>query len=152
MAITVERRLMSTRSFGVFHTSLRCMWHTGLKYKTDLAVASVSSLAFDQNSSKIIITFTERPNETHSFGDFPISPGSNLCTEPHLENGLSVARTPSWTEHALKGFVRNHLDETFFRYSLERFGTKPFVRNHLGMLMERFGTKPYVRNLFDFSL
>jgi hypothetical protein len=95
MAITFERRLTSARSFGVFHTSLRSIWHTGLKHRADLTVASVSSLALGYKSSKVIRAFEGRANETHPIEVYLISPGSTLCTEAQLEKDISVGRAPS---------------------------------------------------------
>ena len=52
----------------------------------------------------------------------------------------------------LKGFVRSHLDETFFSDSSEGFCTKPSVRNLLDIILKGFSAKPSVRNLLDMIL
>ena len=95
MSATFYRRLMNHRSFRAFYISLRSIWQTGLKLKTNSIATKVSSLAFHRNSDNIRITFEGRTNERHPSRASLISLKSTICTAAQLENHASLPRGPS---------------------------------------------------------
>ena len=152
MARIFERRLTSTHSFEVFHTSLRSIWQLELELKINLTATYGSSLAFDYNSSNIRITFERRANQGHpcgfllSYSSLPYVQMLNSKRIYHFQALSHQMNMPS------KVLYETILTKPLFRYSLEGYRTKPFVRNLMDIILERFRSKPFVRNLFDFFL
>ena len=116
---------MSHRSFRAFYISLRSIWQTGLKLKTNSTATKVSS-PFHWNFDNVRITFEGRTNERHPSRVFHISLKSTICTAPQLENHASLPRGSSSDEYDSESFIRNHVYETFWAEF-----HRGFVLNHV---------------------
>jgi hypothetical protein len=80
----------------------------GLKHRTDLTVASVSSLALGWGSGKVIGTFEGAAGGARPVEVFLVSPGSTLCTEAQLKKTSQVEELPHQTRNE-----NYHLDRIF---------------------------------------
>ena len=143
MSATFHRRLMRHCSFRAFYLSLRSIWQTGLKLKTNSTAIKFSSLAFHWNFDNKRITFEWRTNKRHPSGVSHISLKSTICTAPQLENHASLPRGSSSDEYDSESFIRNHctkpFEQNFTEVSYWTMCTKPFFP----FIKKKFHTEPF---------